>query len=219
MTYDEILQKMKTTPWNWYYVGGGNDPDSWEKYRVRREELDYIGSDINTMGLPAWCVGVDTYDFSGVDKFLDALLKDYPARYFVPRIKMDPPLDWLKENPKDVCVYYGGPTSEQEIAEMVGSKYHDRNGWDDGKTRNPYPDQRIANQSFSSKKWVEDACKALSAFVEHIETVRTKIKPLDICQRLETAESVCGGEIGETKAIRERATLVLITKSTFTSGR
>ena len=169
MTYDEILQKMKTTPWNWYYVCGGNDPDSWEKYRVRREELDYIGSDINTMGLPAWWVGVDTYDFSGVDKFLDALLKDYPARYFVPRIKMDPPLDWLKENPKDVCVYYGGPTSEQEIAEMVGSKYHDRNGWDDGKTRNPYPDQRIANQSFSSKKWVEDACKALSAFVEHIE--------------------------------------------------
>ncbi len=169
MTYDEILQKMKTTPWNWYYVCGGNDPDSWEKYRVRREELDYIGSDINTMGLPAWWVGVDTYDFSGVDKFLDALLKDYPARYFVPRIKMDPPLDWLKENPKDVCVYYGGPTSEQEIAEMVGSKYHDRNGWDDGKTRNPYPDQRIANQSFSSKKWVEDACKALSAFVEHLE--------------------------------------------------
>lgn len=169
MTLDEILHKMRTTPWNWYYVCDGNDPSSWEKYRVRREELDYIGSDINTMGVPVWWVGVDTYDFSGVDRFVDALLKDYPQRYFVPRIKMDPPLEWLKANPEEVCVYYNGPTTAEEIREMLGTPQHDRNGWDDGKTRNPYPDQRISNQSFSSKKWVEDATKALKAFVEHLE--------------------------------------------------
>ena len=173
MNFEEILSLMKTSPWNYYYVCDGkpnpNYEKSWEEYRVRREKLDYIGSDISTMLMPAWWIGIDEYDFTEFDKYVEALLKDHPTRYFIPRIRMNPPNAWLYAHPEDVCVYYGGPTTAKEIQELVGTKYHDMNGWDDGTIRNPYPDQRISNQSFSSKQWLIDASKALRTLIEHLE--------------------------------------------------
>ena len=177
MTKQETLELMRHSAWNWYYVckaksysTGDKDPEheeSWAKYRVRRERLDEIGSYINTMGFPSFWVGIDTYDFSGLDKYMDALLKDYPNRMFVPRIPIDAPQDWLKAHPEEVCVYWNGPTTAEEIRSMIGTPQQDLRGWDEDVK--PYPNQLIARQSFSSKLWVRDGMKALQALVEHIE--------------------------------------------------
>jgi len=162
---------MRHSPWNWYYVcTAPTSPDheqSWAEYDYRREKLDYIGSDICSVNMPVWWVGIGKYDFTELDKYVSALLDGHPTRYFVPRIKMEPPLDWLKAHPEEVCVYYGGPTTPEEIRDMLGTPQHDTRGWDDGVK--PYPDEKISNQSFSSKIWIEDASIALSALVDHIE--------------------------------------------------
>ena len=172
MKLDEILDLMKRVPWNFYYVStgmwGSVDGESYDEYSIRREKLDYIGSTINTVPFPVWWVGIDKYDFTHVDKHLEVLLDGHPQRFCVPRLRVDAPLEWQRENPEELCVYYGGPTTAEEIRAMVGTSYHDQNGWDDGKK--PYPDQRIARQSFSSTKWVEDASKALKALIEHFES-------------------------------------------------
>lgn len=179
MDLQKILYKMKHTPWNWYYVcDSANLPSehwtsssktdtNWQQYKDRRIKLDEIGSDICSLLMPKWWLAIDQYDFKKVDKYVDALLKGYPSRYFVPRIKMEPPLDWQKANPTELCVYWNGPTTPEEIQQMVGTPYQDMQGWDDDKK--PYPDQRIAQQSFSSTLWIEQACKALGALIDHFE--------------------------------------------------
>ena len=178
MELNEILHFMRHHPWNWYYVYDHEyscenlTPQereaSWEKYRVRYEKLDEIGSHICSVLMPPkWWCGIEQYDFSLIDKYMDALLKDYPHRYFVPRIKLEPPLDWQKAHPEELCVYWNGPTTAEEIRSMVGTSYQDMAGY--GTRKQPYPDERIAQQSFSSKLWVEDACKALTVLIRHME--------------------------------------------------
>ena len=170
--FEETLEFMRTHPWNWYYVCNGAwgkkaGTKNWEEYADRREKLDYIGSDICTMNIPDWWKDIETYDFTGVDAYADALLKGKPNRLFIPRIPMDPPDNWQRKYPEEICVYWNGPTDPEVIRSMIDTPQQDYWGWDgDAK---PYPDQQIARQSFSSKIWVEDACKALKALVEHLE--------------------------------------------------
>lgn len=166
MTFEETLEFMRHHPWNFYYTAPKGTKD-WAAYRERRERLDEIGSMINTVPIPSGWVGIDRYDYEATDRYIEALLEGYPDRWLVPRIGIDPPLDWLRANPEEVCVYWNGPTDPEEIAAMVGTSYHDRSGWDGDKK--PYPDQRISNQSFSSKLWVRDACTALGKLISHIE--------------------------------------------------
>ena len=168
MELKQALEFMQHHPWNYYYVGDvANNPEETREYRVRREKLDWIGSDICTMGFPSWWTGIDTYDFTGLDLYMEALLKGYPNRWFVPRIGMDPPHDWMRAHPEEVCVYWKGPTDPKEIAAMIGTPQHDTWGHDGDKK--PYPDQRISNQSFSSTLWVRDASEALRHLIDHIE--------------------------------------------------
>lgn len=166
MTFEETLEFMRHHPWNFYYTAPKGTKD-WAAYRERRERLDEIGSMINTVPIPSGWVGIDRYDYEDTDRHIEALLEGYPDRWLVPRVGIDPPLDWLRANPEEVCVYWNGPTDPEEIAAMVGTSYHDRSGWDGD--RKPYPDQRISNQSFSSKLWVRDACTALGKLISHIE--------------------------------------------------
>ncbi len=172
MRLEEILDLMKHSPWNFYWVGTGhrNNPDeewAFEAYDIRHKQLDYIGSVINTVPLPYWWTGIDTYDFTRIDKYVKILLDGHPERFFVPRLYMEPPLDWQKANPEELCVYWNGLATAEEISAMVGTSYQDLNGWDDDKK--PYPDQRIAQQSFSSKRWIHDASIALKMVIEHFE--------------------------------------------------
>ena len=180
MNLEETLDYMRHHPWNFYYVGTSLNEigptcycsclDSLrDEYRCRREKLDYIGSMINTVPLPcSFWPAIGTYDFTDIDKMAHELLDGHPDRWFVPRLHMDPPLDWLRAHPEEVCVYWNGPTDPEVIASMVGTPQHDLNGCDGD--RKPYPDQQISNQSFSSKLWVQDACIALGKLIDHVES-------------------------------------------------
>ncbi|MGI6691791.1 MAG: hypothetical protein ACOX63_13265 [Christensenellales bacterium] len=174
MNFQETLDFMRHHPWNFYYVYDSKDKDdpngeSWGWYRERREQIDYIGSMINTVGIEKYWVGIDTYDFTSLDQMVEALLKEYPDRFFVPRIPMEPPIDWQHAHPEELCVYWKGPQNAEEIRALIGTPHQDMRGWDEDNQRNPYPDEWIAQQSFSSKLWVQDASKALTALVKHIE--------------------------------------------------
>ncbi len=168
---NEIIEFMRYHPWSFYYVGGSWGQNAkeeiWKAHDDRLLKIDYIGSHIITVPMPGWWNGIDTYDFREFDARVERLLKDHPERYMVPRIYMEPPIDWQRENPEELCVYWNGPTTAEEIRAMVGTPYQDWDGCD-GDIK-PYPDQRIARQSFSSKKWVEDASRTLKVLVEHTE--------------------------------------------------
>ena len=175
MNIERILELMRHTPWNWYYVCDweyfcpGITPEEYKEsfrlYADRQAKLDAIGSDICSLLMPWWWTGIEEYDFTRIDEFTEALLKDHPNRYFVPRIKLEPPLDWMKANPEELCVYWHGPQTAEEIRSLVGSTYHDRAGHGGAKDRG----YLISNQSFSSKVWLQDASRALRALVEHLE--------------------------------------------------
>ena len=175
MNIEQILHLMRHTPWNWYYVCDweyfcpGITPEEYKEsfrlYADRQAKLDAIGSDICSVLMPWWWTGIDEYDFTRIDEFTEALLKDHPNRYFVPRIKLEPPLDWMKQHPEELCVYWHGPQTAEEIRDMVGTAYHDRSGTGAAIGKG----YLISNQSFSSKKWQEDAARALHALVEHLE--------------------------------------------------
>ena len=175
MNIEQILHLMRHTPWNWYYVCDweyfcpGITPEEYKEsfrlYADRQAKLDVIGSDICSVLMPWWWTGIDEYDFTRIDEFTGALLKDHPNRYFVPRIKLEPPLDWMKQHPEELCVYWHGPQSAEEIRALVGTTYHDRAGHGGAKDRG----YLISNQSFSSQVWLRDASRALRALVEHLE--------------------------------------------------
>lgn len=175
MNIEQILHLMRHTPWNWYYVCDweyfrpGITPEEYREsfrlYAQRQAKLDIIGSSICSVLMPWWWTGIGEYDFTRIDEFTEALLKGHPDRYFVPRIKLEPPLDWMQAHPEELCVYWHGPQTTDEIRALVGTTYHDRAG-DGGAMDRGY---LISNQSFSSKLWLRDASRALRALVEHLE--------------------------------------------------
>ena len=120
----------------------------------------------------------NVYDYELTDKILDALFKDNPDIYYIPRIKLDVPLDWGKENPEDMCVYYDGPRDAENIRKLVNTPKHDILGYETPKgyyTAGGWQDDRpnigglISNQSFSSKKWLKDAGETLRRLIDHLE--------------------------------------------------
>ncbi len=184
MTFEETLEFMRHHPWNFYYVdpapedinpgsdyvcmGGGTSPRPQKEYRLRRERIDEIGSMINIMEIPSGWVGIGQYNFEHTDFMVRELLEGYPDRYFVPRVHLEPPFDWMRRYPEELCVYWKGPETPEEIRAMVGTPQQDLMGWDGDKK--PYPDQRIARQSFSSPQWLRDAGEAFGALIDHLES-------------------------------------------------
>jgi hypothetical protein len=128
--------------------------------------------------LPSGWVGVNEYDYSLTDKVMDEVFRDNDDIYFIPRIKLNVPIDWCYENPEDVFVYYGGPETAEEIRSVVGTLQHDYIGYDSphgyyasGEFEDTRPNVGgvIARQSFSSKKWLEDAKEALTRVINRLE--------------------------------------------------
>lgn len=123
--------------------------------------------------------GVNQYDYSLTDKTLDSLAGIGEEAYILPRIKLNVPIDWCMENPEDVFVYYEGPRTVEGIQSLVGTLRQDYLGYESPKgyyQAQEYEDKRpnvnslIARQSISSKKWLEDAGKALEDFIAHLKT-------------------------------------------------
>ena len=148
------------------------------KYMRFHKDFSKAGVKIHTCILHSGWVGINEYDYSLTDSILEEIFSQDEEVYYIPRIKLNPPIDWCKENPEELFVYYEGPREKEEIRSLVGTLKHDYLGYEapDGYyCSNDYKDTRpnvgglISLQSFSSKKWLADAGAALSKLIDRLE--------------------------------------------------
>lgn len=188
---------LRTEPFFWSRLGFCYDPPradkngnqivfskDFEKYRRIHDDFRKAGIKCHTTILHSGWIAPHKYDYTLTDKTLDALLADNPDIYYMPRVKLNVPPEWCRENPCDTFVYENGPRTEEEIIAAVGTPLHDWFGYDSEKGYsvnggyNSYTDDRpnvggiIGLQSFSSKKWIQDACEALRRLIAHIDSSR-----------------------------------------------
>ncbi len=187
----QVLKFLRDNPVFWSRLGFCYDPPmldetgsplvfskNFEEQLRIHDAFSDAGVKIHTCILHSGWVGVNQYDYSLCDKVLETIFSSGKTEYFIPRIKLNVPIDWCRENPTEVTVYENGPRSVEEIRSLVGTLKHDylgyesevgyynANGWQD--TR-PNVGGVISNQSFSSKKWLEDAGETLRRLVLHLE--------------------------------------------------
>lgn len=184
------LKFLKENPVFWSRLGFSYQPPRYHEdgslivfnptYSEAETHADFTaaGVKIHTCILTLGWVGVDKYDYSVCDTVLEKIFNEGKADYFIPRIKLDAPIEWCKENPEEITVYHHGPRQRDEIRELVGTLkqdylgypapngYFNANGWKDNR---PNVGGLISLQSFSSKKWLEDASKALIRLIDHLE--------------------------------------------------
>lgn len=212
MNKSEALECLRNNPVFWSRLGFCYDPPMLNEngepivfnpdftYQLKiHDDFCDAGVKIHTCILHSGWVGIDKYDYSLCDRVLDSLFASGKVEYYIPRIKLNVPIEWLKENPEEVCVYENGPKTADEIKELVGTLKHDflgyeskvgyynANGWQDPR---PNVGGVISNQSFSSKKWLCDAGKALKRLIEHLENSKYADKIL--------AYHICYGTSGES---------------------
>ena len=187
------LQFLKENPVFWSKLGFCYDPplpNAEGKPLTFVEDLSFHGKDhrsfakagvkIHTCILHSGWVGVDTYDYSLTDRVLEEIFKDNPDIYFIPRVKLNVPIDWCYENPEEVFVYPNGPTTAEGIRQLVGTLQQDYIGYEAPNgyytANSTFVDPRpnvggmIARQSFSSLKWLEDAKTALLRLMDRIDS-------------------------------------------------
>lgn len=191
MKKEDALKLIKNNPVFWSRLGFGYDPpikneqgkplvftEDLSKYGRFHRAFNSIGVKIHTCILHSGWVGVDEYDYSLTDRVLEEIFRDNPDGYFIPRIKLNVPVDWCRENPEDVFVYYGGPDDAQKIKELVGTLKQDYLGYEAPNgyyMAGDYVDTRpnigglISLQSFSSQKWLNDATVALQKLLDRLE--------------------------------------------------
>lgn len=193
MNYSERIELLKNTPVFWSRLGIGYDPPTrdengrwllfsrnFEKYRYLHQSFYDIGVKIHSAVIPNGWFGVDDFDYTDVDEILDSVMDIGDDFYFLPRVKLTPPIDWCEKNPEEVFVYSDGPRDAEGIEELVGTLKQDILGYDSavGYSANGlgFTDPRpnvggvIGMQSFASEKWLKDAGDALKRLIKHIET-------------------------------------------------
>ena len=188
---DNAMKLLKENSVFWSKLGFCYDPprldkngkpivffENFERFARFHRDFAAAGVKLHTSILFSGWVGVDRYDYELTDRVLDAVLKGNPDIYYIPRIKLNVPLDWGRENPEDVFVYFDGPREVGEIRRLVGTERHDFLGYESKTgyyTAGGWQDDRpnlggvISNQSFSSKKWLLDAGETLRRLIHHLE--------------------------------------------------
>lgn len=190
--YRMDINSLKKSPVFWSRLGFTYDPpvknregkpfafneDFSEQIKFHRDFLK-AGVKIHTCILHLGWMGVNQFDYTLTDKVLEAIFSAGEDLLFIPRIKLNVPVDWCMENPEDVFVYYGGPTDIEGIRSLVGTDKHDYLGYEsaegyymsgDSVEKRPNVGGLIARQSFSSKKWLDDAGDALSRLIDRLES-------------------------------------------------
>ncbi len=191
MNKQERLTFLKNNPVFWSRLGFSYDPplknadgkpivftpDLTRDGKYHHDFAD-IGIKIHTNILHLGWMGVNEYDYSVTDAVLEELFKDDNIDYYIPRIKLNVPVDWCRENPEEILVYWEGPRDAEEIRALVDTPKHDWFGYTAPKgyyKAGDFIDTRpnvggvISRQSFSSKKWLEDAGEALKRLIDRLE--------------------------------------------------
>lgn len=133
-----------------------------EKYFRYHREMTKAGIKVHTCILASGWKDCQEYDFRTSMSILKRLMEENPDTYFMPRIKINPPLTWQKKHPTELLVYENGPKTAEEISALVGTEQQNEIG--DGR-----PGFLLTNQSLSSLEWQEDALKYLDTFLELLE--------------------------------------------------
>lgn len=191
MNRQEAFTFLKNNPVFWSRLGFGYDPpmknkdgkplvftENLEQYAKTHRMFSHAGVKIQTCILHLGWMGIDEFDYSLTDRVVEAVFKDNPDTYYIPRIKLNVPIDWCKENPEELLVYWEGPRDQEAIRALVGTEKHDYLGYEAPNgyyQAGDYVDTRpnvggvIARQSFSSKIWLRDAGIALEKLVDRLE--------------------------------------------------
>ncbi len=152
-----------------------------DKYRKIHDEFRDAGIKYHTTILSSGWVGVNKFDYTLTDEILDALLRDNPNIYYMPRVKLNAPPEWCRENPEDTFVYFNGPREADKIKALACTNEQDwfgmkRVGYPVNGGNNDFEPPNhtnlgssIALQSFSSEKWRIDAADALRRLMDHID--------------------------------------------------
>lgn len=190
MKREEIVEYLRENPVFWSRLGFSYDPPicdengdiivfnkNFSEYTAVHDSFADAGVKIHTCVLHSGWVGVHKFDYSVCDRVLESLFASGKVEYFIPRIKLNVPVEWCRENPTEVCVYEDGPRDTEGIRTLVGTEKHDwlgyeskagyynANGWQDPR---PNLGGVISLQSFSSEKWLSDASEVLEKLIDHI---------------------------------------------------
>lgn len=185
------MERLKKQPVFWSRLGFPYDPplkdrdgrplvftENFDKQLDTHRDFVKAGVKIHTSILHLGWMGVDEYDYSLTDRVLASVFSAGEDIYYIPRIKLNVPIDWCRLHPEEVFVYEGGPQTAEEIAALVGTEKQDYLGYEapNGYYRaGDYVDTRanvgglIARQSFSSKRWLQDAGVALERLIDRLE--------------------------------------------------
>ena len=138
MNKKQALELLKNNPVFWSRLGFCYDPPLPDEkgqplvfqpdftYQLKiHDDFSDSGIKIHTCILHSGWVGVDKYDYSLCDKVLEGIFKSGKTRYFIPRIKLNVPIDWCRENPEEVFVYENGPQTAEEIRALAGTLKQD----------------------------------------------------------------------------------------------
>ena len=106
MTKSEALDYLRKNPVFWSRLGYCYDPPlldeagnplamdlNFEEYLRTHDHFSHAGVNIHTCILPSGWVGVDRYDYTWCDRILEALFASGKTEYFIPRIKLNVPID------------------------------------------------------------------------------------------------------------------------------
>jgi hypothetical protein len=192
MKADDCIELLRTKAVFWSKLGFAYDPprldekgkpivffNDFDTYVARHKRFAEAGVVIHSSILFSGWVGVGRYDYELTDRILDAVFSSSPDIRYIPRIKLNVPLDWGKSNPAEMFVYDEGPRDAEGVRALVGTDKHDYLGYESPKgyyTAGGWQDDRpnlgglISNQSFSSRKWLADAGEALRRLLDHLES-------------------------------------------------
>lgn len=151
----------------------GGDYDKFASYHAAMQKT---GIKLHTCILFNGWVGEDQYDYTLTDRTLEKLFEAVPDALFIPRVKLNAPVEWQKNHPEELFVYEDGNNDPEYIRSRVGTMEHDLLGYDApngyymGKNSRPNVGGFFSNQSFASAQWKKDAAKALVKLMEHIES-------------------------------------------------
>ena len=160
----ERLEYLRENPIFWSRLGSpaaSDTPEEWAKDIERHRAMAEKGIKVHSSIIPLGWVDIDTYCYDGIDQLFSMLFEAVPDIYFLPRLKMEVPARWCYEHPEDLYVYSKGPRTREEILAMVGGPHHGSNPL--------RVEDLVAQYSFSSEQWKQDASEALRRFVTHME--------------------------------------------------
>ena len=137
------------------------------------------GVKVHSCILHSGWVGEDEYDYALTDQVLDALMELDERILYIPRVKVNPPMSWMKKHPSELFCYVDAPKSVEELQTLVGTQKHDLLGYesekggylpDRVKGDGPNIGGVISNQSLCSDKWKQDAEEAIRRLIDHLES-------------------------------------------------